>query len=132
MSEIAYIDASAFLKLFALEPESEAIATAMDTKWSDLVASEILAVEAFRAAVRIGGDAPAIASRVLRRVVLLPLSSEVRERACRIGTPALRTLDAIHLATALGQDAQVGAIFTYDKRLAEACADAGLRVLAPN
>jgi predicted nucleic acid-binding protein len=105
LSEIAYIDASAF--------------------------SEILAVEAFRAAVRIGGDAPAAASRLLRRVVLLPLSSEVRERACRIGTPELRALDAIHLATALSQDAQTSAIFTYDKRLAQASADAGLRVLAP-
>jgi uncharacterized protein len=131
LSDIAYIDASAFVKLFAPEPESEAIAVAMDAEWSNLVASEILAVEAFRAAVRIGGDAPAAASRVLRRVALLPLSSEVRERACRIGTPELRALDAIHLATALSQGAQIAAIFTYDKRLARASADAGLRVLAP-
>jgi predicted nucleic acid-binding protein len=131
LSDIAYIDASAFVKLFALEPESMAIAAAMDADWDNLVASEILAVEAFRAAVRIGGDAPAAASGLLRRVVLLPLSSEVRERACRIGTPELRALDAIHLATALSQDAQTGAIFTYDKRLAQASADAGLRVLAP-
>jgi len=130
LSEIAYIDASAFVKLFALEPESEAVAAAMDSAWSNLVANEILAVEAFRAAVRVGGDAPALASRFLRRVVLLPLSSEVREQACRIGTPELRTLDAIHLATALGH-AQVDAIFTYDKRLAQAGSDAGLRVLAP-
>lgn len=131
MSDIAYIDASAFVKLFALEPESEAIATAIDAEWSNLVASEILAVEAFRTAVRIGGDAPSVASRALRRVVLLPLSSEVRERACRVGTPELRALDAIHLATALSQDTQAGSIFTYDKRLARASADAGLRVLAP-
>jgi predicted nucleic acid-binding protein len=84
LSDIAYIDASAFVKLFTLEPESEAIAVATETKWSNLVASEILAVEAFRAAVRIGGGAPAAASRFLRRVVLLPLSSEIRELACRI------------------------------------------------
>jgi predicted nucleic acid-binding protein len=77
LSGIAYIDASAFVKLFALESESEAIATATEVKWSNLVANEILSVEAFRAAVRIGGDAPAAASRALRRVVLLPLSSEV-------------------------------------------------------
>ncbi len=131
MSDIAYIDASAFVKLFALEPESEAVAAAIDTEWSNLVASEILAVEVFRAAVRIGGGAPAAASRFLRRVVLLPLSSEVRERACRIGAPELRALDAIHLATALSQGAQVDAIFTYDRRLAQISADAGLRVIAP-
>lgn len=131
MSDIAYIDASAFVKLFALEPESKAVAAAIDEEWRNIVASEILAVEAFRAALRIGDGAPAAASRFLRRVVLLPLSSEVRERSCRIGTPGLRTLDAIHLATALSQDAQAGAIFTYDARLAQASADAGLRVLAP-
>jgi len=131
LSDIAYIDASAFVKLFAPEPESKAIAAAIETQWSNLVASEILAIEAFRAAIRIGAGAPAAASHVLRRVVLLPLSAEVRERSCRIGTPELRALDAVHLATALSRDAQVDAIFTYDKRLAQASADGGLRVLAP-
>lgn len=131
MSEIAYIDASAFIKLFAREPESEAVATAMDAEWNNLVANEVLSIEAFRAAVRIGGDTPAVAARFLRRVVLLPLSSDIRERACRIGTPELRALDAMHLATALSQEARVDAIFTYDKRLAQASRDAGLQVLAP-
>jgi predicted nucleic acid-binding protein len=131
VSEIAYIDASAFVKLFALEPESEAIAGAMDGGWSNLVASEILAVEALRAAVRIGGGAPGAASRLLRRVALLPISADVRDRACRIGPKQLRSLDAIHLATAISLEQRIGAIFTYDKRLAQASADAGLRVLAP-
>jgi predicted nucleic acid-binding protein len=131
LSDIAYIDASAFVKLFAPEPESAAIAAMIAAEWSNLVASEILAVEASRAAVRIGGGAPALASRFLSRVVLLPLSPQVRERACRVGAPELRALDAIHLATALSQDTPIDAIFTYDKRLGQAGADAGLRVLAP-
>ena len=130
MSDIAYIDASAFIKLFALEPESRAVATAIE-EWPNLVASEILAVEAFRAALRLGGEAPPHVTRLLRRVVLLPLSSATRESAYRVGPPELRALDAIHLATALSQDARAAAIFTYDARLAQASADAGLRVLAP-
>lgn len=131
MSQIAYIDASAFVKLFAREPESEAVAAAMDGEWRHLVASEILTVEVLRAAARIGGGAPAAASWLLRRVVLLPFAPEIRERASQVGTVRLRTLDAIHLATALSPGAQTAAIFTYDRRLAEAGEDAGLRVLAP-
>ena len=131
MSDVAYIDASAFIKLFAFEPESKAVETAIDEEWPNLVASEILAVEAFRAALRIGGEAPAQVTRLLRRVILLPLSPGKREAAYRVGPPELRALDAIHLATALSQEARASAIFTYDTRLAQASADAGLPVLAP-
>lgn len=131
MNDFAYIDASAFVKLFVEEPESEAMARAIDADWGNFVASEILAVEVFRAALRIGGEAPAEVTRLLRRVILRPLSAGVRDRACRIGTPELRALDALHLATALSPEIEIGAIFTYDRRLAQASADAGLRVLAP-
>lgn len=131
MSEVAYIDASAFVKLFVPEPEREAVAAAIDEECPNLVASEILAVEAFRVALRRGGEAPAQVTQLLRRVVLLPLSPATREAAYRVGSLELRTLDAIHLATALSQEARATAIFTYDTRLAQASADAGLRVLAP-
>lgn len=131
LSDIAYIDTSAFVKLVASEQESEAVAAAIDQQWPNLVASEILAVEAFRAALRHGSEAPTQVTRLLRRVVLLPLSPGIRESAYRIGPPELRALDAIHLATALSQDARASAIFTYDARLAQASTDAGLRVLAP-
>lgn len=131
MSDIAYIDTSAFVKLVASEQESEALAAEIDRGWPNLVASEILAIEAFRAALRRGGEAPAQVTRLLRRVVLLPLSPATREAAYRVGPPELRALDAIHLATALSQEARAAAIFTYDARLAQASVDAGLRVLAP-
>jgi uncharacterized protein len=131
LSEIAYIDTSAFVKLLAPEQESEAVAAAVDREWPNLVASEILAVEAFRAALRRGGQVSAKVPQLLHRVVLLPLSIATRESAYRIAPPELRTLDAIHLATALSQEARASAILTYDKRLAQAGADAGLRVLAP-
>jgi len=128
---VAYIDTSAFLKLLGTEPESNPMAVAIDTAWPHLVASEILAVEAFRAALLAGGEVPAEVAGFLRRVVLRPFALPIRESACRISPPRLRTLDAIHLATAVSLGDEIGAIFTYDKRLAEASADAGLRVLAP-
>ena len=131
MGDLTYIDASAFIKLFSAEPESGAMAEAIDESRSLLVANEILAIEAFRTAVRIGGDAPVEAPTLLHKVALRPLSREIREIAYRVGTPSLRTLDAIHLATAVSLGEKVSAILTYDRRLAEASADAGLRVLAP-
>lgn len=131
MSGVAYIDASAFVKLFSAEPESAAMKSALDETGLLLTASEILAIEAFRAALRLGGDSRVEVPGLLRRVALRPLSNEIRESAQRIGSRSLRALDAIHLATAVWLGDEVGAIFTYDKRLAEASADAGLRVLAP-
>lgn len=131
MGDLTYIDASAFVKLFSAEPESEAMAAAIDVGEVLLVASEILAVEAFRAAVRLGGSALSEAPTLLRKVALRPFSREVRELSYRIGDPSLRTLDAIHLATAVSLGERVSAIFTYDKRLAEASGGTGLEVLAP-
>ncbi|HEV7769415.1 MAG TPA: type II toxin-antitoxin system VapC family toxin [Solirubrobacterales bacterium] len=129
--DLAYVDTSAFLKLLGSEPESALVVEAIDSTWPHLVASEILAVESFRAALLLGGEAPAEVTRLLNLVALQPLSREIRDSACRIAPPRLRTLDAIHLATAISLDRRIGAIFTYDKRLAEASADAGLQVLAP-
>lgn len=128
---LAYFDASAFVKLFRHEPESEVLLDLLGHGWSLIGSSEILAVEASRAARRVGGDAPARAARLLATLTLVPLSPELRSQACLVGPPELRSLDAIHLATALSVRNRVGAIFTYDKRLAEASADAGLQVLAP-
>ncbi|HEU4393599.1 MAG TPA: type II toxin-antitoxin system VapC family toxin [Solirubrobacterales bacterium] len=128
---LAYFDASAFVKLFWREPESEALLALLGNDWSLIGSSEILAVEASRAARRVGGGAPARAARLLATLTLVPLSPALRSQACLLGPPELRSLDAIHLATALSVRDRVGAVFTYDKRLAEASAEAGLQVLAP-
>ena len=51
--------------------------------------------------------------------------------ARRLDPSELRSLDAIHLATALSIGGDLGALFSYDDRLAAAATAAGLRVLAP-
>lgn len=128
---LAYVDTSAFVKLFSNEPESEALSAAIRADWAGVLASEIFAVEVVRTARRIGGSAVAQAVELLRTVVLLPLTAEIRREAGRVGPPELRSLDAIHVATALSASDRIGAVLTYDKRLASACAAAGLRVVAP-
>jgi predicted nucleic acid-binding protein len=130
-SELGYFDASAFVKLIRDEPESEALVDLVNSDWRLMGSSEILAIEVSRAARRAGGEIPARAVHLLRGVALVPLSPDLRMQSCQVGPSELRSLDAVHLATALSLGDRIGAIFTYDKRLAEASADAGLRVLAP-
>jgi predicted nucleic acid-binding protein len=131
MNGFAYIDASAMVKFFISEPESAALTATVESEWPFLMASEILSVEAARAALRAGRSDLAPVARWLQSVALLPLTDEIRKGAARVGPPTLRALDAIHLSTALSASERIGAVLTYDKLLAAACADAGLRVVAP-
>lgn len=130
-NSLAYVDTSAFVKLFSVEPESEALSAVIRSEWDGVLASEIFAVEVVRAARRIGGTAVAQAVELLRTVVLLPLTPEIRRDAGRVAPPELRSLDAIHLATAMSASERIDAVLTYDERLASACTAAGLRVVAP-
>jgi predicted nucleic acid-binding protein len=60
------------------------------------------------------------------------VSTRVLSDAALLEQPFLRTLDAIHLATAAGIRASLSAFVTYDKRLAAAAEDAGLPVASPS
>jgi predicted nucleic acid-binding protein len=131
MNGFAYIDASAMVKFFISEPETPALTAAVGSEWPFLMASEILPIEAARAALRAGRPDLVPVTRWLQSVALLPLTDEIRKGAARVGPPTLRALDAIHLATALSASERIGAVLTYDKRLASACTDVGLRVVAP-
>ncbi len=125
-----YLDSSAFVKLVIPEPESMALARDLAGR-AVALSAEILAVEALRAAARVGGAAATRAEDRLAAVALVPMSPDIRRRAAELGPPGLRSLDAIHLATALALGPDVEAVFTYDKHLAAATAHAGLRVEAP-
>ncbi|HEY7829765.1 MAG TPA: PIN domain-containing protein [Solirubrobacteraceae bacterium] len=126
---IAYLDASAFCKLFKPEVESEALGQALTGEtW---LASEILAIEVGRTALLAGGGAPERAQGELARVVLAPLSETVRANAATVPPARLRALDAIHLATALELRAEIDAVYAYDERLGEAAREHGLEVRTP-
>lgn len=131
--ELLYLDASALVKLVRREPETNALVAALrlDAK---LVASEIAEVELLRALRRRGGGSAAadLARSKLENVRLLPLSPQTRRKACELQPAELRSLDAIHLATALQLGDLLDGFYAYDTRLIEAARHVGLRVLAPS
>src|SRR5687767_10317774 len=101
MPQALYIDASAALKLVVEEPESWALA---DTLAGDLlISSEICRVELGRALLRLGlgQGAERLVRDVVERIELLRLDDQILDRASDVGPSDLRTLDAIHLASAL-------------------------------
>jgi uncharacterized protein len=59
------------------------------------------------------------------------LSAGIADAAAKLEPPSLRTLDAVHLASALSLGDDLGAFVAYDRRLAEAAEAAGIEVLAP-
>lgn len=126
-----YIDASALVKLIAAEPESDALSETLE-KLGRGASSQLLEIEVRRAARRLGGATVARAESVLKAIVLLPLSPEVRRLAGEIPPhDSLRTLDAIHLASVLAWRERLGPLISYDQRLLAAATDHGLAVLSP-
>jgi predicted nucleic acid-binding protein len=128
-----YLDSSALLKLVVLEPESAVLREFLRT-YASRLASALVEVEVPRALRRAGyGDAEDRRAReVLARVALVDADRRVLRAAATLGPPALRSLDAVHLATALSLGQDLAGIVTYDRRLADAARGAGLEVWAPS
>jgi uncharacterized protein len=131
MRQALYIDASAALKLLVEEPESWALADALAR--DQLISSEICRVELVRALLRLGlgQGAERLVRGVVDRIQLLRLDDQILDRASDVGSRDLRTLDAIHLASALALGRELDAVVTYDRRLAGAAEEAGLAVMSP-
>ncbi len=134
---IVYVDSSALIKRVVAEPESEALDLALAGHVADqdvLVSSSLAWVEVERALRSIvssdphfdvGESARVAMSGVAERVI----GADVVSLARRIEPPVLRTLDAIHLATAVLLDADL--VITYDDRLTAAARRNSLDVVAP-
>lgn len=129
-SRVAYFDTSALSKLVISESESLALRHALD-RWQYLVASEVVLVELIRSVVRVNPRWVTHAYSALRAFALIPLSRSILVRAGSLEPPALRSLDAIHLASALALGSVGVTVVTYDHRLASAARDAGLPVESP-
>jgi len=127
---LAYLDASAFLKLPFQEAEASAL-TAELNRWPVRVSSALLVVEAGRAARRVGPAQVAAVQEGLDRLLLIPIDDQVLGLAEEVGAPALRSLDAIHLATATLVDTDLGIVFTYDRRMIATATELGLPVASP-
>jgi hypothetical protein len=125
---IAYADASALTKLALDEPGSVEM-----RHWyrenERVVCSRIGIVETLRALARQPHD-PVHATAILDTVEVFELDADIAASAIALGPPALRTLDAIHVATALALTG-IDAFVTYDLRQAEAARSVGLPVVSP-
>ena len=127
-----YLDSPAVLKLVRAEDETAALREWLGMRPDEpVVSSELARVEVLRAARRLGEPALAEARAVVGDLDLLLLDRAVQDVACDIGNPLLRTLDALHLASAVLLGGELTALVTYDDRLADAARGAGLVVAAP-
>jgi len=97
----------------------------------DLISSALLTVEARRAALRAEPAALPRVDLLLDRFEFIHMSDAVIETASRLPDPMLRTLDAIHLATALLIRDDVDVLISYEDRLLAAAASHGLSTAAP-
>ncbi len=129
MFELLYLDASALVKLVVLERETEAL-TAELRHWPQRVTIVVAQVELHRAALR-AGEAASLADAVLAGTSLLALTQSRLELARRVGSRHLRSLDAIHLASAISLADDLGAFCCYDPRLIADAEAAGVNVLSP-
>jgi predicted nucleic acid-binding protein len=130
---VIYLDTSAAAKLVHPEAESAALAVFLTEHIaSPLVSSALLHPELVRAVSRHRPELAARAMALLQRIMMVPLANDIVVSAATIGAPALRTLDALHLATAATIGSELDAFITYDKRLADAATEIGLAVAAPS
>lgn len=128
---IHYADTSAWLKLVVDEVETEPmldhLAHVQETG-GRFVASHLLVTEMVRAGNRLGVTTAGV-NDALREIDLVLPTAQTYRLAGRLQGPSLRSLDALHLASAIETGAD--AFVTYDLRQAEAAGEAGLRVLTP-
>lgn len=100
-------------------------------RYPAVVSSSLLRIEALQAARRHGPESERLAREALRAVSLLPMDSTVVDAAAEIALPGLRSLDAIHLATALSLAESLAVFISYDERQLDAAAAIGGIVTFP-
>lgn len=129
---LVYLDSSALVKLVVAEPESSVLADFL-RGWSERVSSAVALTEVPRALRRAGFGASERrrAREVMARIALVDVDRRILVAAAALDPPALRTLDAIHLATALAVREDLAAIVTYERRLAAAAERVHLEVSVP-
>ena len=130
MTGRVYVDASAAVKLVVSEAESASVRQFLAVQVSH-ISSRILAVELPRAVQRIGPELLNQAWSVLGVMEFVELDEGIAERAAVLEPVGLRSLDAIHLASALALGDDLDAFVTYDSRQADAARALGLAVAAP-
>ncbi|HWG63349.1 MAG TPA: type II toxin-antitoxin system VapC family toxin [Streptosporangiaceae bacterium] len=127
-----YLDSAAVVKLAHAEQESAALrgwlGERAETGWISSVLTEI---ESFRALARYAPEAVTRLPAILDQIDLIDLDPHIRILAQTAKPATVRSLDAIHLGTALHTRNSLTSFVTYDKRLLDAAHAAGLPVNSP-
>ncbi len=125
-----YIDTSAFLKLLVAEDESSVLQAWLaehEPVWS----SHLLRTEALRAASRLDVDHEAVETALDTVSLILP-GSTTFSTAGRLAPQGLRSLDALHLATAMELGSDLEGVLTYDLRMSNGAKEMAITVVAPS
>lgn len=128
---LTYVDSSAIVKLVVAEPESKALRRQLSRR-QPLASSALARTEVARALMPSGPEAVARGEEVLRSIQLLRVNDRVLRDAGSLLPAELRSLDAIHLASASQLGPSVRQIVTYDERMAGAAQAAGFSVASPS
>jgi predicted nucleic acid-binding protein len=125
-----YLDSSAIVKLAVHESESIALREYLRRRrpW---VSSALARTEVLRALLPGGEQALAAGRGALARCDLVRVNDRMLNMAGTIGPPDLRSLDAIHLATAERLRREIQELIIYDERMASAARQLGFRVSVP-
>lgn len=125
---LLYADSSALVKLVITERESDSLARYLRRTPHTLATSGVAVVEVLRAVTIANPRARPDAGRLLQSCLLVDVSQDLLRAASRLASRDVRTLDAIHLATA--ESLSVDTFLGYDRRLLDAARDRGLDVLS--
>ena len=118
------------MKLVVEERESNALRDLFGREPAQ-VACAIVEVEVVRAVRRALPELVSVAQRVVAHVTVIEPTERIRARAALLDPATLRSLDALHLATALEVGDDLTCVVTYDSRMAAAAKALDLAVLAP-
>jgi predicted nucleic acid-binding protein len=134
-----YLDTSAAAKLVIDEEQSTALREWVTQHADELVASDLLRTELLRATRRVAmdedvpvGEALVLqAQAVVDAIDLLPIPRHVFRDAGLLDPPHMRSLDALHLAVALGLGDDLDGMVTYDTRMSDAARRHAIEVISP-
>jgi predicted nucleic acid-binding protein len=128
---VIYLDSSALVKLVVREAESSALFRFLESH-RERVSSAIARVEVTRALRRLPRSTAALerAAQVLERIALVPVDDEVLANAATLDPSSLRSLDAVHLGTALSLP-MLDAFVAYDAPLLAAAVQLGCETVSP-
>lgn len=129
-SSVTYLDSSAIVKLVINEPESAALHEFLEGR-RPFVSSALARVEVSRAVLSYGATEQRAAQEVLGQMDLMRISNRILGIAGTIQPGSLRTLDAIHLSSALSLEDTLADFVCYDHRLSQAAANQGWSIARP-